>query len=915
MPATLRTLFDIRPEERRPFWLLLLYSFLTGITIVFAYTASISLFLAEFGAQNLPYIYIAAAIVMVVIGTAYARLEARLSAVNFFNVAIGFLFITAVILWASYYLLQARWLTYALLIWFRLLFSLVNLTYWSAAGQILTLQQAKRLFGLIGIGEVVAFIVGYASVSFFVDLLGTANLLLLTILALALTQFLWLQLRRHLPNKKPPTEAALPADNISWGILLQNGYIRLIFLSAFTTIIVYFFVDFSFFNEVRENFVDADSVAEFMGLFWTIVYAVSLFVRLFVTAPLLKRFGLQAGLLFMPISLIVAVGCFVIATLISTPNSLLFFLIALAKLLDDALSVTVHRSANMLLYQPLAKKNRLVSQVVAESVVVPVGIGLAGVILLLLNSLPNFDSFYFAIFLLLVFAGWVVLSRRTYRHYVNALENALSQRRLRGNIQMLDDASSVQVIEKKLQSKHSGEVLYALSLLETAVPTALPDVIIKLLRHPDYVVVTRALQTAARLQLHETLPMIRSVAHSSRRPLCRPAAVRALCALEEPNRQASNLDYLDARDSNLAREALIGLLQHAHAQSATTAQQKLAELIRSADPTERQTAAFVIGEAGKCHDDALRRLLKDKNRAVQKAALEAAGKLPMASSWYDPISATLTVPALRGTAVSTLLNGHWPLLAHALHEHAQNPLLLTPLLQVCGQIGGRTAVRHLLPHTNSPHALVRKSALRGLVNCEYRATMPAEKADMNAQLQREVGIAAWLAASYVDLAPAAQSPLLLNALTQAWQESQAQIYLLLSLLYEPKTINRAKHDLGQKQVAQKQAYAQEMLTTLLSPAYRKSLVPILCEPSLDRLWPRLKKQSPQPTASYEGRLAMLLRQAQDGIDDWLLTTAVYEVGLSQTKSLTDLVRPLTDSKVKRVRETAVWALANLETTD
>lgn len=914
MPSALRTLFNIQPEERRPFWLLITYSFLTGITIVFAYTASISLFLTEFGPQNLPYVYIAAAIVMVVIGSGYARLETRLSAVNFFNVAIGFLFITAVLLWAAYFAQQARWLTFVLLIWFRLLFSLVNLTYWSAAGQILTLQQAKRLFGLIGIGEVVAFIIGYASVPLFVELLGTANLLLLTILALALTQLILLQLRRYLPTSKPQTRETAVSEPIAWRELLRDGYTRLIFLSAFITIMVYFFVDFGFFNEVRDRFNDADTVAEFMGLFWTIVYAVSLFVRLFVTAPLLKRFGLQAGLLFMPISLILVLGLFVLASFVTSSSLFLFFLIGLAKLLDDALSVTVHRSASTLLYQPLAEKSRLVSQVLAESVIVPMGIGLAGVALLLLNSLPNFNSRYFALFLLVVFAIWVVVSRRTYRHYVHALERALSQHRLRGNTQFLDDASSLTVIEKKLQSQHSGEVLYALHLLETAVPSALPSAISNLLSHPNDLIIKHALLTAAHLNLQQTLPAIRVLVRDRERAGCRPTAVRVLCALEEPNRQASNLNYLNHYDEAIVLAALVGLLQQPHAQSTTAAKNRLCSLVHSAAIDQRIQAAYAIGEIG-CSDfdTELAQLLADDSIAVQRAALAAVGKVPASTRWATPINTALNTPKLRGTAVSTLLSlGDWPLLDAALAEHHADPTILAQLLQICGQLGGKTAVSRLLPYIDHPHSNVRKQTVQALRQVGFQAKTPSEKAGINQQLQREVETIAWLAACMTDLIPAAQSDLIGNALTQTWRNSQAQIFLLLACLYDPQMVARAERDLQQKQ-SKKQAFAQELLTTVLTSAHRQQLLPALCESSLVRMWPQLKKQTAHQPTSYEQRLAYLLRKEGNGVDDWLLATAVYEAGLNKIGSLASLIEPLTQSRNKRVQETAVWAQKQLAT--
>ena len=77
---------DLRPGEVTPVLILWLRSFLMGAAIVFSYTAANALFLSNFEASQLPYVYMAAAMVIAGTGFLYSKLEERLSAAAIFIV-------------------------------------------------------------------------------------------------------------------------------------------------------------------------------------------------------------------------------------------------------------------------------------------------------------------------------------------------------------------------------------------------------------------------------------------------------------------------------------------------------------------------------------------------------------------------------------------------------------------------------------------------------------------------------------------------------------------------------------------------------------------------------------------------------------------------------------------------------------
>ena len=75
----LATALGIEPGEGLPIILLFGQAFFLGVMFIFFYSAANALFLVEFGAQGMPYVYIAAAGVITLVGLLFSKLEQRLS--------------------------------------------------------------------------------------------------------------------------------------------------------------------------------------------------------------------------------------------------------------------------------------------------------------------------------------------------------------------------------------------------------------------------------------------------------------------------------------------------------------------------------------------------------------------------------------------------------------------------------------------------------------------------------------------------------------------------------------------------------------------------------------------------------------------------------------------------------------------
>ena len=73
---------------------------------------------------------------------------------------LGLLFVLVCLMRLGLSVFQASWLVFSLMVAYRLISILTDLEFWAVAARLYNVQQSKRLFSLIGSGEVTARILG-----------------------------------------------------------------------------------------------------------------------------------------------------------------------------------------------------------------------------------------------------------------------------------------------------------------------------------------------------------------------------------------------------------------------------------------------------------------------------------------------------------------------------------------------------------------------------------------------------------------------------------------------------------------------------------------------------------------------------------------------------------------------------------
>ena len=441
------SLLAVRPGEGRMVALLFLLSFLLGTSFNFLETAAFTLFLGQFDAGTLPWIYIINAVVVSAITLGYLRLGRRLAFSRQLAANLGLLLLLLAGFRVGLAVTDGPWVAFALPVLFQIVVSLGNIAYWTLAGRVVNVRQAKRLFGLLGAGMWVAIVITGFLIPLIVRLIGTANLLVLSVVGMAAALLVLVYVTRSYAPQVNRTGAVHDTgEPLPVRSLLRNRYILLMFSLSVLSWIAFFFVDNIFYNRVGARFPDEQQLASFLGLYLAFLGILTLLNTSLLTAPVIGRFGVRGGLLVLPGALLAGVLLFTVTGTVLGIVPILFWFATMNKMIDLSLGFSIDQAGQTILYQPLPARERTRVQTVDEGMVRMAAVGAAGVLLLILNQVLGASVVQLGYVLLLVVVGWVGAVLLTGRENPKALRHALVRTRLSGTALTISDPTSVEVL-------------------------------------------------------------------------------------------------------------------------------------------------------------------------------------------------------------------------------------------------------------------------------------------------------------------------------------------------------------------------------------------------------------------------------------------------------------------------------------
>jgi HEAT repeat protein len=635
-----------------------------------------------------------------------------------------------------------------------------------------------------------------------------------------------------------------------------------------------------------------------------------------MSGRLLTRYGLSFGLLMLPIANALSTGSAALSGLLFGIAGVFLWLVVVTKLFDEVFRNSVQAHAFRILYQPLPVGQRLRVQTIRESIVEPMAIGLSGVLLLLCTSVASLSALHLLYIVLGLLAACVALSIVLRHEYTRVLLHALTKKRLRGLHVTLEDHSSLEIVQRGLESPNASEVIHCLQILEENEHPSLVSSLLQVIEHPEPKVRHYVLDRIGSLQLSPATDLVRQRVASETSAVVRGHALRTLCAIGDDAEIFERMPlYLDHPDHEIKQGALVGLLRSGGIDGVLTAGAHVNNLLASPEAAERKLAAQVLGDVGIFHFyHPLLRLLRDSDLQVRKAALEAAGRVRNVKL-VPLLLADLSDITVREEAFSALMQFGAeviPALEVAFLRKEQSPETRICIARLCGRIGGAEAIAFLRQHLRFPDASVRHHILSALALCKYHAP-PDERPSVEDAIRHEVEDATWAFATLDDLGAVAEFAPLTQALLQAVKKHRERTLLLLAFIYPAEPVLQAKANL-ESDVSEKRASALEALDNLIAQHLKNLLFPLLDDITPEERLARFKAIFPQPQLSHVERLQDIVLHAHARATAWTRTCALFAMGKARLAACCESMVAAVADPDPVVRETAAWALCETDRT-
>ncbi len=862
--------------------LLVAIAFLSACMLCGISVAATSLVLAAFGAEIMPYVFIATGVIVSLLSFGLGKIQQRMSTTVFAYTV--FLLFIAIILAsrAGFVLPIAKWVAFLLLVTHTLLGQFNSVAIGGLAGKLFNVREIKRVYPKIMTGQVMGYMLFGASVPLLIGFVGsTENVVAVTagVQALALVP-LTLFVRRYRPQLAQAAAGKARQRTRPLAQVMRARYVTSLFTYQILSVMGSQLAVYIFFSKAQERYPAADALSRFLGLYQAGMNFASILFLVLLAGYLLSRFGVGFGLAANPIVVAVLAAAMMGSGLVSGTVGMAFFTFAVStRVLDIVFTNGTTGTAIKTCYQVVPKADRTVVESTVEGIGVPIAYGLTGLCLIGFNALPGVGILHVVGFTVLVSLVWMGAGFVVNREYPQMLQKILSLRELDPDRLPLSDGTSLEALRRGLGSPKYGVVTYCFDTLVEVDPESAAAMVSSLLDHPVPEVRLAVLDRVAtdRVEALEIAGVDRFLHRRLDReqdPRVRGRLFRTLAQVGGHRAYGEVVPYLEDPNPDVSLGAIVGLLRSGGMEGLLLAGTSFTGLLKSDAAEKRALAARVVAEVG-VREFALplEQLLADGSTEVRLAALEAAGKLGNPRLWPQVV-AGLDDPATANAAACALIEGGGTAAAIGERLSASPPpgeALLLELLRISGEAGGAESVALLRRYAADPDERIRSRALRSLSRCRYRAA-PEERDEIQERLRSEVASAASELTARRDVDGVDAGLLLKDALEHRIDGAYDRVFDLLAVFADPRSIFRARDNVFVES-EERRAYALEILDTVLSRDVTRQVMPLVQDVSLGDRLERLPRELRGAELSPEERIRWLLERPHT--DDWTRACALH----------------------------------------
>lgn len=828
--------FAIRRGELLPTLIASSYIFLVIASYIVLKAVRNSLFIDTYGAVKLPYVIIGIAVLVGGFVDIYIRLSRRVRPSILVWVTLIFVSSNLVVFWALAHFgsSSVRNALYPVLyIWTGCYGVIIPVQFWTLFNEVFSTREAKRLVGLIGAGGIIGASVGGFALRAVVPILGTINMLLVVAGAMVVCTLLSVILHRFRLEVSSLGRRPTPPRHLGHSIrkISSSPHLKvlagLVLIAALTTTIV----DWEFNAAAGDAGLERDQLTSFFGTAYGAFALASLVVQALLVPIFLRRFGLGATILTLPLSLLVGTGVMLaFGTLLAA---------TVMKAGDGAFKHSVDRSTKELAYLPVPPELKFQVKSAIDMVLDRLGDGLGGVLLALLATglgLHFREIGWLNVPLLL---GWLYLARRLGASYRRELAGSIGKRETTTSIrgEALTDADAREALRRSLASSDPERVLAALDLAALAPGEDLLADLRRLAQEGNAEVRARVLAVLLD-QGEQGLPDGLSEELQQEDQELMVKALDLVLA-ESPEEIRERADLLLGGASPATQGAMIALLVRRLGQDFEPFAGRILEsLLAETTPGEtRGAAACALGllPGNSPLTDRVAPLLKDADPLVRGHAAESAGRLQRRELIPEilPLLAERETRGAARVALASYGSHALPALAEALMAEDTAPSLRRWIPPLLSDIASPGAAEVLLEGVGSSRLRVREHCLRALSRMRRRD--PGEPLltfdRVHREVKREVEHCRWLMGCCSPLETlqrdegSRESEFLVGAITEARERALGRIFLILESAFPPPEMAAIHGALSHGKSHRDNAL--ELLEDILPRPMRPVLMPFL----------------------------------------------------------------------------------------
>jgi len=921
--------FNVRKDESLHVTYLLFHYFFQGIGLALLFTVASAMFLAHFSVEELPLVFICSSICMLGLGKVSEIAGRHWSTPQTLKAITIFITGTVFILYLATVNFTWIWIPIALYICYQVIESQIDTEFWSLSSNIFDVRQAKRLYGLISVGDVPAKLLGFLSIEWLAPRIGIPNLILISTASFMVGAIL---LNRLLSKIKPhhfehnsggrnqesvarDQEEHIKQYNFFGFRINSKGKARSIiirfFQSDFVLVlsILYFvgavtltFTEFSFLAGVEHKFHTEEELANFFAYVGTIVNTIIIICKLFVSSKAIERLGVRRSLVLLPS--FIAIACITIAITwgVIGKESPLLWIFASMVIFNDVFKAVLYQPLFLALFQPLPTQIRHHAHNIINDFVGPIGLFISGLALYIgLRIYDNINLYKIDYLLLGLAIVWIIMVLITSKKYMTALRSAINNRLIDDRQLKLGDEKSINILKAKLKSSRPDEVIYTAEMLSKTLPEVFELSVPALLVHEVQEVRIYVLNKIDELKLKVGSEELYRLIISDSSIKVRELAVKIYCSLYEDivDRITPMLDHPQL----VVRSAAIkGFLKSGDLEAVIIGGQQLLLMLQSKG--EQLVAAInIIGDLGfKNYYKPLLELLHHEEYQVRVAAIEACGSIdnPKLIPYLVPCLADKTLKKITLNSLSLLGE---PVLEYIMAPEFENKYI-EETIKLCARIGSDKSTEIIfLKYFNTAKAEILDEVLKALnrLNFDRKTYHHSIETKLNEELH--LGHSYLLMLSFLEHEE--KTGPVYNALNEGFKNLKTRLFLLLALIYDRKTIGKARNASFSSR-KEMRANALEYLDNVVGRELKLKLFPLLEEISIDEKLTLLAKvYTGHSSITFKDVLSKILTPDNSNFLLWTKAITIYN---HFDNIETDILEYYKSSTIKLLRECAYFAL-------